>query len=265
MVSKPNDLARQLVVTLSLVACILGSMLGAGVFGGPPVAEAAGGALAADATRIAPGSGAFTIWFVVYVGLAVYTVWQWLPAQRESERHRTSGWWIAASMLLNAAWLLTVRQGWLWLSVVVIFVLVGVLGTIVSRLAQDGPTTSLDRLITDGTMGVYMGWVAVATCANVTAALVASGVDPSAGVAASAAVVVLAVAALVGAVLALVTNANWGIALAMTWGLVWIAIARWGGEPHSSVTGFAAVLAALAVVAATGFVAARRGPAVGPV
>ena len=30
-----------------------------------------------------------------------------------------------------------------------------------------------ERVVVDGTFGLYLGWVAVATCANVTAALVA--------------------------------------------------------------------------------------------
>ena len=54
-------------------------------------------------------------------------------AQATDERHRRTGWLAAASMLLNAAWLLVTQQGWIWASVVVIAALVAVLGVLVRR------------------------------------------------------------------------------------------------------------------------------------
>src|SRR5690625_7378914 len=53
-----RPVARQVVLTLGYVACVLGSMVGVGVFGGTPIAEAAGGALAGQATHLAPEPGA---------------------------------------------------------------------------------------------------------------------------------------------------------------------------------------------------------------
>ena len=134
-----SDRVRQVVVTVSEVACVLGTLVGVGVFGGAEVAQAGGGALSAEATLIAPATQAFSIWSVIYVGLAVYTVWQWLPAQAAAERHRRIGWLAAASMLLNAGWLLVVQAGWLWASVVVIIALVVV-------LVADHPATERRRL-----------------------------------------------------------------------------------------------------------------------
>ena len=101
-----NDLARQLTVAVSAVLAVIGSFIGSGAAGGQPVQDAAGGALAADATLIAPGTGAFSIWSLIYFGLLAYAVWQFLPAQRTAERHRRLGYPVAASLLLNAAWIL---------------------------------------------------------------------------------------------------------------------------------------------------------------
>ena len=64
-----RDLARQLTVAVSAVLAVIGSFIGSGAAGGQPVQDAAGGALAADATLIAPGAGAFGIWSVIYLGL----------------------------------------------------------------------------------------------------------------------------------------------------------------------------------------------------
>ena len=131
----PADRARQVGVTLAEVFCVVGTLVGVGVIG-TRVEESSGGALAADATLIAPAGPAFSIWTPIYLGLLAYTVWQWLPEQATDARHRAIGWLVAASMVLNAAWLLVTQQGWLWASVVVILALALSLGLLVRRLQQ---------------------------------------------------------------------------------------------------------------------------------
>ena len=117
-----SDRTRQIGVTLAEIFCVLGTLVGVGVIG-TRVEESSGGSLSADATLLAPAGPAFSIWSVIYVGLAAYTVWQWLPAAGRSELARRTGWLFAASMVLNAAWLLVTQQGWIWLSVLVILAL----------------------------------------------------------------------------------------------------------------------------------------------
>lgn len=246
-----SDMTRLVVVSVSLVLCILGSMLGAGVFGGPAVSEAAGGALSADATLISPAGPAFSIWSVIYVGLAIYAVWQWFPGQRTAALHRSIGWWVVASLLLNAGWLLVVRAGWLALSVLVIAALVLVVGVVVARVADIGPESKADLVVTGGTFGLYAGWASVAVCANVAAWLVDLGLEPSFGVGESLAVLVLVVAGVVGLVLARRTRGNIAIALALSWGLAWIAYGRLADEPDSTVTGVAALVVAVVVLVGT--------------
>ncbi len=251
-----TDRARQVVVTLAEVFCIVGTLVGTGVIG-TRVAESSGGALAADATLLAPLGPAFSIWSVVYAGLAAYTIWQWLPSVAASPRARATGWLAAASMALNAAWLLVTQQGWLWTSVAVIVALVLVLGVLVQRLTDLGaPATLADRVVVDGTFGLYLGWVAVAVCANVTATLVEQGVTPSSPVADAIAVAVLVVVVGVAAVVLARTGRRWTFAAAAAWGLSWIAVGRLTDSPESVVVGAAAVVAALAVLA----LAARARP-----
>ena len=252
-----TDVTRMVTVTIAEVLCVLGTMAGVGVFGGPEVAQAAGGALSADSTLIAPATQAFSIWSVIYLGLALYTIWQWLPKQRTAQRHRRIGWLVAGSMVLNAGWLLVVQAGWLWISVVVILALVLVLGVIARLVATTPGTGGADTLITDGTMGLYLGWVSVAVCANITAALVAAGVQPAAPTSEVIAVAVLLVAGGVGLLLATRTAGNIAIGAAMAWGIGWIAVARLTGEPASTITGVAALVVAVGVGVATVLVRLR--------
>ncbi len=252
-----RDRVRLIAVTVAEALCVIGTLAGVGVFGGPEVAQAAGGALSADATLIAPATQAFSIWSVIYVGLAAYTIWQWLPGQRTAARHRRIGWWVAASMLLNALWLLVVQAGWLWASVAVIVALVVVLGVAARLVAVLPATGRVDTVVTDGTLGLYLGWVSVAVCANITAALVGAGVRPAEPVSEVIAAAVLLVAGGVGVLLATRTAGNVAIGLAMAWGIGWIAVARLTGEPASTLTGATAVVVATAVAAAAVFVRLR--------
>ena len=243
------DQVRRVAVIAAEVFCVVGTLFGIGVIG-TRVEESSGGALAATATLVAPAGPAFSIWTPIYVGLLAYAVWQALPVNAVRARVRSTGWLAAASMVLNAAWLLVTQQGWIWASVVIIVALALTLGTLVERLTHEPAGTTWDRVLLDGTFGLYLGWVAVATCANITAALVDSGVDLGATANQVAAVAVLAVAAGLGVLFARRLGGRWAVAAAMAWGLAWIAVGRLGDEPRSVATGIAGIVAALVVLAA---------------
>ena len=118
------------------------------------------------------------------------------------------------------------------------------------RRLEEHPYGHGETVLVDGTFGLYLGWVAVAACANVTAALVASGVDPGGATAQLAAAVVLTVAAAVGVLLARRLGGRWAVAVAMAWGLLWIAWGRVADEPRSVIVALAAVVAAVVVLVA---------------
>jgi len=244
-----NDAPRlqQVVVTVSLLLCVVGSMIGVGVFGGTEVEDAAGGALSADATLVAPASPAFSIWSVIYLGLAGYTLFQWLPAHARDDRQRRLRLPVAGTMLLNAAWILVVQAGVVWGSVLVIAALLVLLARVFVILVGTPASGVAERVVVDGTLGLYLGWVCVATVANVAAALTVSGFDG--GDAADWwAVGVLAVVAGIGVALAVRGRGRLAVAAAISWGLVWVAVARSQGEPGSAPAAAAALAAAVVVL-----------------
>lgn len=243
---RERGVLSRLLVTVAYVACLVGSMIGVGVFGGQRVEDSAGGALAADATHLAPASPAFSVWSVIYAGLGAWTLWQWWLVRDD---RRTVGLAVA-SLLLNAAWILSVQADRIWLSVAVIVALLAVLATLFARLVRTRPRSRVAALVTDGTFGLYLGWVSVATCANVAAALAASGVDGG-GAPEVWAVAVLAAVAVVGVALAWYGRGRVAPALTIVWGLSWIAVGRTDGEPASTTTAVAAVAAAVVVALAT--------------
>jgi drug/metabolite transporter (DMT)-like permease len=164
-------------------------------------------------------------------------------------------------MVLNAAWLLVTQQGWIWLSVLVIIALLLVLVRLALELAStpDDAADLVGTWIVRLTVGLYLGWVAVATFANIAAAAANSGFELTGGGAAVAAALValVVVVALVTALLRLEPT-RLGVAGAVVWGLAWLAYGRFGDEPRSAVVGAAAVLAAVAVAVAAVLLTVRR-------
>lgn len=241
-VSARRDTVRQVVVTLSEIFCVVGTLFGVGVLG-TRVEESSGGALASDATLLAPAGQAFSIWSVIYAGLLAYTIWQWLPRNKASARHRAIGWLVAASMVLNATWLLVTQVGQIWLSVAVILALAIVLGLLVRALQRHRPSTAPEKIITDGTFGLYLGWVTAATCANVTAAGVSSGWDLGTVGNQAVAIGVIAVAVGLGVLITMAVGPRITFIGALSWGLAWIGIARLGDEMASFPVAMAAFIA----------------------
>ncbi|WP_307812278.1 TspO/MBR family protein [Lacisediminihabitans changchengi] len=246
-----RDVVRQVIVLVSAVIAVVGSFIGSGAAGGTPIQDAAGGALAADATTIAPAGPAFSIWSVIYVGLIAYAIWQLLPRQRSDPRQRVLGYPIAVTLVLNAAWILSIQFGFLALSVPIIVVLLAALIWTFFLTLRTRPKGVVEAAVADGTVGLYLGWVCVATAANITAYLVAAGFAGGSIPRDVWSVVIVAVAGAVGVLLALRGRGRLAPAASLGWGLAWVAVARLGGEPFSVATGIAAIAAVIIVVVTT--------------
>lgn len=246
-----SDRVRQSVVLASTVTAIVGAFIGSGAAGGTPIQDALGGALDTDATLIAPAGPAFAIWSVIYAGLVAYAVWQALPAQAGDTRQRRVGYWVAASLLLNAAWILSVQFGSLGLSAVMIVALLVVLIVTFIILRATRARGSTEIMVLDGTMGLYLGWVTIATVANLSALFVSTGFRGF-GIAADGwGVALVSVAALIGILLAFWDGGRLTPTASLAWGLAWVAVSRLTGELISVPTAVAAATGAAAVVVVT--------------
>ncbi|KRA24977.1 hypothetical protein ASD65_11480 [Microbacterium sp. Root61] len=253
------DRARQIAVVVGGLVALVGAMAGSGVFGGTRVQDASDGALSATATVIAPAGPAFAIWSVIYAGLIGYSVWQLLPRQAQRDRHRRTGWWILTSQLLNAAWILSVQAGPLWLSVIVIVALLSVLALIFVRLQRIRSAGWQDAVVMDGTIGLYLGWVMVATIANITAWLVALGFNGFGWSEDAWGIIVLSAGTAVSVAVSIWSRGRLTPAVATAWGFAWISVGRLTSEPPSAVVGVAAAIAA-GVALAVAVIARLAGP-----
>ena len=254
--SRPADLARQIAVISATCFMIIAAAVGTGAFGGTSVQNLQNGALDADASFLAPARPAFSIWTAIYLLLIAYTIWQALPHQRANVRQRAIGWWVALTMVLNGLWLVTAQFGTLALTVVVIFVLAAALAVTFQRTVAVPTESVADAVLIDGTTGLHLGWVTLASVANTSAWLTASGFEVAApdvwGVA------VLVVVAVIGVAFALLSGGRFAPGLAIAWGLSWLAVGRLTGEPASAAIGITAIVVAVVVIAAPIVVTMRR-------
>jgi hypothetical protein len=250
-----RDGVQQVALLVGGAVAVLGLAAGVGAFGGTPIGEIGDGDLAPDASLVVPAGVAFSIWTPIYAGLAGVALWQARPGQRDLGRLRAVGWPLLVSMLANAAWILAAQAQAYVLTVVVIVVILASLVLTYAGLLGSAPRSRTERVLLDGTVGLYLGWVSVATIANVSTTLVEAGYGDLVPGRTVWAVTMLAVAGALGAAVTLRGGGRLAFPAAVTWALVWVVVARLDAGPDRSVP--AAVVAAVAAVAVV--TAAVRG------
>jgi hypothetical protein len=119
-----------------------------------------------------PAGYVFSIWGLIYLGLMAFGVFQALPAQRTNPRLRATGWWVTLGGVANCAWIFLWHYLQFPLTVVVMLVLLATLIITylrlgIGRTAVPPAETWLVRL----PFSIYLGWITVATVANVTTLL----------------------------------------------------------------------------------------------
>jgi hypothetical protein len=171
-----------------------------------------------------PAGYVFSIWGVIYIGWIAFTIFQFQPAHKENPRLRRLGFLFALSNLANAAWLFCWHYNQFGLSVIVMLVLLGLL--ILSYLALDVNRALVRRVeywSVDVMFSVYLGWITVATVANITDWLYFVGWDGFGIPAQTWAVIMLSVASLLGLAMTL-TRRDVGYVAVLVWAFIGIAV-----------------------------------------
>ena len=250
----------RLLVTTAAVVWIAGTLLGSGWLGGGGVESQGDGLFSDNATLIAPMGPAFSIWSMIYIGLLGYVIWQWLPGSATSEWARMSRLPAAVAIALNGVWLLIVFAGWVGVSVLVILGIAAALGVLLRRTADLRSESWAVQVWVAATFGLYLGWVCVATAANITAALKAAGFSGWGIPGVLWAVAVLSIAGLVGAGLAVAGRGRLSPTLSLCWGLAWITVSRVTGTLPSTPVAITASAWAAFVAVTTILIRLRHRP-----
>jgi len=164
-----KDTLRQIAVALTIMATIVVNILADAL----PINGLGTGQIS-DMFKVyfVPAGYVFSIWGLIYLGLIAFAVFQALPAQRENPRMRNTGWWICLGGLANMAWIFLWHYEMFALTVVAMLVLLATLIVTYLRLGIGRTKVSrAERYTTQLTFSIYLGWITVATVANITSLL----------------------------------------------------------------------------------------------
>jgi len=138
-----------------------------------------------------PAGFTFSIWGVIYLLQILFVI---VNFKNESVLKK-AGPWFAINMIANATWIAVWHATFIELSVVVMLLLLVSLIVLYSRLVVGYPSISFFVKVP---ISVYLGWISVATIANITTLLVDHGITDLGLGAANWAAIMFAIAGLLG-------------------------------------------------------------------
>lgn len=216
-----RDVFRQILVFLALAGTVVVNGLATAL---PLNGQDTGQISDQFAIYFVPANYVFSIWGIIYLGLIGYAIYQALPAQRESPYQRATGYWFVLNAFANSIWLFFwhyLQFNW---TLVIMLVVLATLIIIYVRLDIGRRRVSTrERLLLHLPFSIYLGWISVATIANVTQVLFFNQWNGWGGTPETWFVLVLAAAVLIGA---LMTWSRRDIAyvLVLIWAVSGIAI-----------------------------------------
>jgi hypothetical protein len=212
----------------------------------------------ANPTLITPAGYVFSIWGVIYILLGIFVVFQALPSLKGKEYHEKIGWLFVLSSLLNIAWLFLWQFEYLSLSVVLMFLLLATLIAIYLRFNIGKSTVSLsEKLAIHVPFSVYLGWITIASIANVAVTLVSVKWDGF-GISQETWATLIIIIALIITLLVIATRKDVAYGLVIIWASVGIAVKQSGSQNIVTITEISAIIVAIALIASILLTRLRR-------
>lgn len=181
-----------------------------------------------------PAGYVFAIWGLIYLLLGVFVVFQALPQRRSHSGLRSSptqtlGYLFIVSCALNIGWLFA----WHYLQIPLsMLLMLGLLGTLIvcyQRLNRErAEVGGLEWLVVRAPFSLYLGWITVATVANVSVLLLSLGVQTG-WFTPVWALLAVAAATLIG-LRVLQQRGDTLFVLVLVWAFVGVAARQWGSE-----------------------------------
>lgn len=204
---------------------------------------------ASHSRLVTPAGFTFSIWGVIYSLLFVFIVFQLLPRHREDPFNSQVSYLFILSSVFNIVWLFLWQYDYILASVPMILALLASLIAIYVRLHIGRSQVPLkEKLSVHLPFSVYLGWITIASIADVAAAMPMNwdgfGVSPTAWA------LVVIVLALIITLAVLGTRRDVAYGLVVIWALVGIAANQgWHSEVAATAEG-GAIVAGIAVVVA---------------
>ena len=117
-----------------------------------------------------PAGYTFAIWGLIYTALIAFAIYQARPVERKRPFLAKIGWLFVISSIANSAWIAAWHFGYYTLSVGLMLILLVSLIGIYLRLnigRRDASLSWQDKLFYQVPFSLYLGWITVATIANI--------------------------------------------------------------------------------------------------
>jgi hypothetical protein len=250
---------RQILVVLSVLAVIVVNGLASAL---PLNGQTTGEISDRFEVFFVPAGYVFSIWGLIYLGLMAYAVYQALPVQADNPALKNIAGLFVLSCVANIAWIFLWHYEYFPWTGVTMLALLGLLITIYLRLdIGRAQVSSAMKWAVHVPFSIYLGWITVATIANITSLLYfwewsAWGIDPEVW-----ALVMLAAAVLIGGMVIL-SRGDVAYAAVLIWAFVGIAL-KHEETPLVAISAWvaAAVTAILMLIAYYRYRQQRRQPA----
>ena len=189
-----------------------------------------------------PAGYVFSIWGLIYLALVAFAIYTVTPKGRVDDRIDSIAWWFVAANLFNAAWI------FLWHYLRFPLTLIAMAGLLVSllviylklRIGLEKRGLA-EKLLVEAPFSIYLGWITVATVANVSQVLYAvAGWRGGPFSEPIWAVAMLVVAALLGGLMIFLRKE-----IAYPLVLIWAFIGIWGKQAATPLVAWSALIGAV--------------------
>jgi hypothetical protein len=200
-----------------------------------------------------PAGITFSIWGVIYVFLALFIIYQLVISFKKSTGKRglfeKVGLLFFISCIFNVSWIFAWHYGIVWLSLAIMILLLISLMSIYVRLGTGrAGIKNHEKFFVNIPFSLYLGWITVATIANVTAYLVSINWNGF-GISEQLWAVILIAAAVFITLLTLFSRNDIFYSLVAIWAFVGILLKRIADTASSDNLVLIASIAGIAVIA----------------
>ena len=164
-----------------------------------------------------PANQTFAIWSLIYTLVFIFLIAQFLPAYKNTRFFNS--YLFSISCLLNGAWIVAWQLEYIGLSLIIMFALL----TTLTMINQQANAEKL--LLPKIVFGVYLGWICIATIANITTWLVSYRMSIPFSLQVFFTLAILIIAAILVAWI-MKKLANPFLAIAVTWAFYGIYVKR---------------------------------------
>ncbi len=193
-----------------------------------------------------PSGITFSIWGVIYVFLGLFAIYQIRDASKKEKVEMPFldkiSYFFILSNVANSSWILFWHYGLIYLSIIAMLgILLPLIGIYLRLEIGKSKVSKREKWFVHIPFSIYLGWITVATIANVTAVLVSLGVDYLGIIAEVLTVTVISVAVLI-TIIILYIRKDYAYSLVILWAIFGIYLQQSASNATIATTAIIALI-----------------------